>query len=82
MLAHPDMITVVRKEPHKMFLEKISRDVALHGSVPFYEISEMKYKTIRRRPRRAHKTGLAPTATISPEEELMVRLNSFFVALE
>ena len=92
MLAHPDMIMVERREPHKKFVERISRDVALHGSVPFYEVCEMRLRseTI------AQKTGLAPTAdrlvkmarideaivAVSSEEELMDRLNGFFVALE
>ena len=66
--------------------------MALHGSVPFYEVGEMRFRseTI------AQKTGLAPTAdrlvkmarideaivAVSSEEELMDRLNGFFVALE
>ena len=90
--AHPDMIMVESREPHKKFVERIARDAALFGSVPFYEVGEMRLRseTI------AQKTGLAPTAdylvkmsqideaivAISCEEEFMDRLNGFFVALE
>ena len=35
--AHPDMFLVENKEPHRNFVERISRDVALFGSVPFYQ---------------------------------------------
>ena len=92
MLAHPDMIMVECREPHKKFVERISRDVALHGSVPFYEVGEMRLRSESI----AQKTSLAPTAdhlvkmarideaivAVSSEEELMDRLNGFFVALE
>ena len=41
VLAHPDIILVDCREPHKLFVERISRDVFVHGSVPFYKIDEM-----------------------------------------
>ena len=92
MLVNPDMIMIEGREPHKMFVERISRDVVLHGSVPFYEVDEMwlRSDTIDRR------VGLAPPVeyfakasqigetivTIRSEEEFMDRLHAFFVALE
>ena len=58
ILTHPGMIMVECREPHKKFLERISRDVALFESVPFYEVGEMRlrHETI------VQKTGVAPTA--------------------
>ena len=41
VLAHPDIILVDCKEPHKTLVERISRDVFVHGSVPFYNVDEM-----------------------------------------
>ena len=41
MLVHPEMIMIEGREPHKMFVERIFRDVVLHGSVPFYKVDEM-----------------------------------------
>ena len=92
ILAHADMIMIERRGPHKMFVERISRDVVLHGAVPFYKADEMwlRSDTIDRR------AGLAPHAdylakvsqigetivTIRSEEEFMDRLHAFFVALE
>ena len=92
ILVHPDMIMVECREPRKKFVEIISGDVALYGSVPFYEVGEMRLSSEII----AQKFGLAPTAdylvkmsqldeavvAISFEEEFMDRLNGFFVALE
>ena len=40
ILAHPDMFLIENKEPHMNFVERISRDVALFGSVPFYQAGD------------------------------------------
>ena len=74
ILVHPDMIMVECREPHKKFVERISRDVALYGSVPFYEVGEMRLRseTI------AQKIGLAPrlpiTSKMSQIDEAVVAI--------
>ena len=90
--AHPDMVITNKREPHKKFTERLSRDIALHGSVPFYEVGEIRLRseTI------AQMSGLAKSAdnlikvarvdeessSVSSEEEVMDRLHAFFMALE
>ena len=44
ILAHPDVIMVECREPRKKSVEIFSRDVALYGSVPFYEVGEMRLR--------------------------------------
>ena len=90
--AHPDMILTNNREPHKKFTERLSRDIALHGYVPFYEIGEIRLRseTI------VQMSGLAKSAdnlvkvarvneessAVSTEDEVMDRLHAFFMALE
>ena len=55
---HPDVVLLDAKEPHKKFVEKLSRDFLVHGMVPFYSASEIRTRsdTI------SQKTGLTRTA--------------------
>ena len=79
------------KEPHKKFVEKLSRDFLVHGMVPYYTVSEIRVRsdTI------SQKTGLTRTAedllTVSKADEpdqvtdvqtLLNRIHAFFMALE
>ena len=38
--AHPDMVITNKREPRKKFTVRLSRDIVLHGSVPFYEVGD------------------------------------------
>ena len=89
--THPDVVLLDSKEPHKKFVEKLSRDFLVHGMVPYYTVSEIRVRsdTI------SQKTGLTRTAedllTVSKADEpdqvtdvqtLLNRIHAFFMALE
>ena len=90
--AHPDVVMLDTREPHKKFVERISRDFTLNQHVLAYEVGEMR----RRSETIVQKSGMAPTAdllvklvradvdssVIATEEEVMDRIHAFFVALE
>ena len=40
--AHPDVILLDAKEPHKKFVEKLSRDFLVHGMVPYHTVAEIR----------------------------------------
>lgn len=40
--AHPDVILLDAREPHKKFVEKLSRDFLVQGMVPFYPVAEIR----------------------------------------
>ena len=40
--AHPDVILIDAREPHKKFVEKLNRDFLVNGMVPFYTMSEVR----------------------------------------
>ena len=90
--AHPDMVITTWNEPHRKFIEPINRDFMVNGTIPFYEVGEMRVRsdTI------SQKSGLAMSAeallklskedvlkdVVATEEEVVYRLNAFFMALE
>ena len=90
--AHPDIVLLDSKEPHKKFIERLNRDFMVDSMVPCYEVGEFR----RRSEQIASKTGMAPTAdllikmvqiddlrtVVVTEAEVLDRLFSFFVALE
>ena len=89
--AHPDVILLDGKEPHKKFVEKLSRDFLIHGMVPFYQGSE----TRTRADSIVQKSGPSKNAedllTITKADEpdqvtdvqtLMNRIHALFMALE
>ena len=89
--AHPDVILLDAKEPHKKFVEKLSRDFLVHGMVPFYTVAEIR----TRADSIVQKSGLSKNAedllTISKADEpdqvtdvhtLLHRVHAFFMALE
>ena len=89
--AHPDVILLDAKEPHKKFVEKVSRDFLVHGMVPFYEVSEIR----TRADSIVQKTGLTKNAedlhTVSKADEpdqvtdvqtLLHSVHALFMALE
>ena len=67
--AHPDVILLDAKEPHKKFVEKLSRDFLVHGMVPYYTVAEIR----TRADSIIQKAGLTKNAedllTISKAEE-------------
>ena len=89
--AHPDVILLDAKEPHKKFVEKLSRDFLVHGMVPFYQASELRTRSDAI----VQKAGLSKSAedllTITKADEpdpvtdaqtLMNRIHALFMALE
>ena len=89
--AHPDVILLDAKEPHKKFVEKLSRDFLVHGMVPFYAVAEIRTSADSI----VQKSGLSKNAedllTISKAEEpdqvtdvqtLLHRVHALFMALE
>ena len=85
------MILLDDKEPHKKFVEKLSRDFLVHGMVPFYAVAEIR----TRADSIVQKSGLSKNAedllTISKAEEpdqvtdvqtLLHRVHALFIALE
>ena len=69
MRLHPDVVLLDAREPHKKFVEKVSRDYLVHGMVPYYAVAEIRTRadTI------VQKTGLTKTAedllTVSKADE-------------
>ena len=45
MRVHPDVIPIDAKEPHKKFVERLSRDFLIHGIVPYYEPAEIRTRS-------------------------------------
>eukprot|EP00435_Cladocopium_sp_Y103_P068259 s92_g31.t1 len=89
--AHPDVILLDAKEPHKKFVEKLSRDFLVHGMVPFYTVAKIR----TRADSIVQKSGLTKNAedllTISKADEpdqvtdvqtLLHRIHALFMALE
>ena len=89
--AHPDVILLDAKEPHKKFVEKLSRDFLVNGMVPFYPASEIRTRSDSI----IQKSGLSKNAedllTITKAEEpdqvtdvttLLNRIHALFMALE
>ena len=89
--THPDVVLLDAREPHKKFVEKVSRDFLVHGMVPYYAVAEIRTRadTI------IQKTGLTKTAedllTVSKADEpeavtdantLIHRVHALFMALE
>ena len=88
---HPDVLLPPHREPHRKFVERIQRDFLVHGSVPCYQVGEMRIRSEQV----AQKSGLSKNAedllrvvTIdqpppaASEAQVMDKLHSFFVALE
>ena len=89
--THPDVVLLDAREPHKKFVEKVSRDYLVHGMVPYYAVAEIRTRadTI------VQKTGLTKTAedllTVSKADEpdavtdantLIHRVHALFMTLE
>ena len=89
--THPDVVLLDAREPHKKFVEKVSRDFLVHGMVPYYAVAEIRTRadTI------IQKTGLTKTAedllTVSKADEpeavtdantLIHRVHALFMTLE
>lgn len=88
--AHPDVILLDAKEPHKKFVEKLNRDFLVNGMAP-YKVAEIR----TRADSIVQKSGLTKNAedllTISKAEEpdqvtdsntLMQRVHALFMAME
>ena len=92
VVDHPDVVLLDTREPHKKFVERVSRDFSLNQHVPAFEVGEIR----RRSETIISKSGMAPTADmlvkmvrtdvdsseVATEEEVMDRINAFFVTLE
>ena len=91
VLKHPDVLLPHHREPHRKFVERIQRDFLVHGSVPFYEVGEMRTRSEQI----AQKSGLSKNAedllkvvtidqpaSAAPVSQVMDKLHAFLVALE
>eukprot|EP00913_Durusdinium_trenchii_P022513 g21148.t1 len=91
VLKHPDVLLPHHREPHRKFVERIQRDFLVHGSVPFYEVGEMRTRSEQI----AQKSGLSKNAedllkvvtvdqpvSAASESQVMDKLHAFLVALE
>eukprot|EP00438_Fugacium_kawagutii_P023814 Skav204935 [mRNA] locus=scaffold2514:68997:87350:+ [translate_table: standard] len=89
--AHPDVILLDSKEPHKKFVEKLNRDFLVLGILPYYTVAEIR----TRADAIVQKAGLSKSAedllSISKADEpdpvtdvqtLLHRVHAFFMALE
>lgn len=91
VVRHPDVLLPHHREPHRKLVERLQRDFRVHGSVPFYEVGEMRTRseTI------VQKSGLTKNAedlirvvtvdqpaAAASESHVMDKLHAFFVALE
>eukprot|EP00913_Durusdinium_trenchii_P003180 g2940.t1 len=88
---HPDVLLPHHREPHRKLVERLQRDFLVHGSVPFYEVGELRTRSEQI----AQKSGLSknaedllkvvtidqPTSAAS-EAQVMDKLHAFLVALE
>ena len=90
-LKHPDVLLPHHREPHRKFVERIQRDFLVHGSVPFYEVGEMRTRCEQI----AQKSGLSKNAeallkvvtidqpaSAASESQVMDKLHAFLAALE
>lgn len=89
--SHPDVVLPPHREPHRKFVERLQRDYLVHGSVPFYEVGEIRTRTEQI----VQKSGLSknsedllkvvtvdqPVAAAS-ESQVIDKLYAFFIALE
>ena len=55
---HPDVLLPHHREPHRKLVERLQRDYLVHGSVPFYEVGEMRTRSEQI----AQKSGLSKNA--------------------
>eukprot|EP00971_Amphidinium_carterae_P326758 6457758-Amphidinium_carterae.1 len=88
---HKDFILTEQRDPHKKFVEKILRDVGLHGVVPFYALGEVRLRSEHIKERKAIATTTdyllkvsradEPTQ-VSSESDALNRIYAFFIGLE
>ena len=89
--VHPDVILIDAKEPHKKFVERLSRDFLIHGIVPFYEPAEIRTRAdvivVKSGLSRNAEDLLSISRADQPEPvtdvtTLFNRLHAFFMSLE
>ncbi|CAE7809987.1 unnamed protein product, partial [Symbiodinium necroappetens] len=89
--VHPDVILIDAKEPHKKFVERLSRDFLIHGIVPFYEPAEIRTRAdvivVKSGLSRKAEDLLSISRADQPEPvtdvtTLFNRLHAFFMSLE
>ena len=89
--VHPDVILIDAKEPHKKFVERLSRDFLIHGIVPFYEPAEIRTRAdvivVKSGLSRNAEDLLSISRADQPEPvtdvtTLFHRINAFFMSLE
>eukprot|EP00971_Amphidinium_carterae_P342341 6481617-Amphidinium_carterae.3 len=91
LTRHKDFILTEQREPHKKFVEKLLRDVGLHGVVPFYELGDVRLRSEHIKERKSIATTTdfllkvakadEPTQVIS-EADALNRVYAFFIGLE
>ena len=91
VVRHPDVLLPHHREPHRKLVERLQRDFLVHGSVPFYEVGELRTRSEQI----AQKSGLSKNAedllkvvavdqpsSAASESQVMDKLHAFLIALE
>ena len=88
LTAHPDVLLTDDNEPHKKFIEKVDRDLQVHGTAQYYELTECRVRKDKIVPKNNYsKTldGLLKTvevnedATLDGEEDALNRITAFLI---
>ena len=90
--AHPDIVLQDDNEPHKKFVEKVNRDITVHGVMMFYELTEVRVK----KDKVVKAAGFSKTldgivkvtqqddelAPVESDREVMHRIEAFLITCE
>ena len=86
--AHPDVVLTECNEPHKKFVEKVDRDLQVHGVCQYYELTECRVRKDKITPKSGFSKSLegllktaevADEASISSEEDALNRITAFVI---
>ena len=89
--THPDVLLSMEREPHKKLIERLLRDWVVGGSLPYYELGEVRLRSEKI----VARSGLQATADrllklaeedqaakVDTDEDCMNRIHAFAMALE
>ena len=88
LAAHPDVILTEFNEPHKKFVEKVDRDLQVHGVCQFYELVECRVRKDKITPKSGFSksiegllkaTEVVDEAQVDSEEDALGRITAFII---
>ena len=88
LTAHPDVLLTDHNEPHKKFIEKVDRDLQVHGTVQYYELSECRVRKDKIVPKSGFSktleglfktTEINEDASVDCEEDALNRITAFLI---